>query len=71
MDDGGLSAIVRADPVTESERFRCLRIAVMLTWNTGPPSTIAALLWFTGQSGIYGRLDPAAWEGRSIQFPAG
>src|SRR5581483_476996 len=58
ITDGGLNAIVRVDPVTnEIQRFPlpANRRAANLNTATFDGS---AILWFTGQSGIYGRLNP-------------
>ena len=58
ITDGGLNAIVRVDPETEEVRL------FPLPENTGYVNLNTAtfdhkgILWFTGQSGIYGRLDP-------------
>ena len=58
ITDGGLNAIVRVDPVTgDVKRFPlpASRPNANLNTATFDPSGI---LWFTGQNGIYGRLDP-------------
>ena len=71
MTDGGLNAIVRVDPDTSA--FRGFRL---------PPSTGYAnlntatfdrrgILWFTGQSGIYGRLNPKTGAMRVFRAPVG
>jgi streptogramin lyase len=58
ITDGGLNAIVRVDPETEEVK------AFPLPEDTGYANLNTATfdkngtLWFTGQSGIYGRLDP-------------
>jgi len=60
ITDGGLNAIVSVDPVSEEVRV------FPLPENTGYANLNTAtfdnkgILWFTGQSGIYGRLDPAS-----------
>src|SRR3954451_6596873 len=58
LTDGGQNAIVRVDPMTKA----------LKVWKLPPNSSYAnlntgtfdrdGLYWFTGQSGIYGRLDP-------------
>jgi virginiamycin B lyase len=58
ITDGGLNAIVRVDP--ESERVRTFplpddRAGANLNTATFDRDGV---LWFTGQAGIYGRLDP-------------
>jgi virginiamycin B lyase len=71
ITDGGLNAIVRVDPRTRKVRRFPL-----------PPSTGYAnlntatfdrqgVLWFTGQSGIYGRLDPRVGRVRVFFAPRG
>lgn len=60
ITDGGLNAIVRFDPKTEEIRV------FPLPEKTGYANLNTAtfdhkgILWFTGQSGMYGRLDPAS-----------
>ena len=58
ITDGGLNAIVRVDPLTEEVRVYPLPIDS----DYGNLNTATfdhnGTLWFTGQSGIYGRLDP-------------
>jgi len=71
ITDGGLHAIVRVDPKSREVR----------TWPLPDPSTYANLntatfdrkgrIWFTGQSGIYGRLDPETGEMRVWEAPKG
>jgi virginiamycin B lyase len=67
----GLNAIVRVDPMTEEVEFFPL-----------PPSAPNAnlntavfdnegVLWFTGQNGIYGRLDPAEGIVQAFDAPGG
>jgi virginiamycin B lyase len=56
--DGGLNAIVRVDPRTEK-----VTVYPLPSGREGANLNTAAfdkrgVLWFTGQSGIYGRLDP-------------
>lgn len=71
LTDGGLNAIVRVDPHTlDVTRFP-------LPENTGYTNLNTAafdgrgVLWFTGQSGIYGRLDPGNGDLRVYQAPRG
>lgn len=71
ITDGGLNAIVRVDPLTEAVRYFPL-----------PPGSGSAnlntasfdgrgVLWFTGQNGIYGRLEPAVGEAEVFLAPRG
>ena len=72
VTDGGLNAIVRVDP----EYVRLSRLPA------APPRRAYAnlntatfdkrgILWFTGQSGIYGRLDPKTGAMRVFRAPLG
>jgi len=71
ITDGGLNAIVRVDPETEEIRV------FPLPENTGYANLNTAtfdqeeVLWFTGQSGIYGRLDPASGKMEVFNAPRG
>jgi virginiamycin B lyase len=71
VTDSGLNAIVRVDPATEEVRRFPL-----------PPERPAAnlntavfdgrgILWFTGQAGVYGRLDPASGHMDVFDAPRG
>jgi virginiamycin B lyase len=72
ITDGGLNAIVHVDPETEEVRLFPL---------PGDSSDYANLntatfdkrgvLWFTGQSGIYGRLDPTVGQVEVFEAPRG
>jgi virginiamycin B lyase len=71
ITDGGLNAIVRVDPANDS-------IATFpLPDSTGYANLNTAAfdrdgnLWFTGQSGVYGRLDPASGEMEVFAAPRG
>lgn len=71
ITDGGQNAIVRYDPKTGK----------LSTWKLPEDTGYANLntaafdgdgnLWFTGQNGIYGRLDPDAGEIRMFKDPEG
>jgi virginiamycin B lyase len=71
VTDGGLNAIVRFDPKTEEVQ----------TWrlpaDTGSANLNTAafdgkgILWFTGQNGIYGSLDPRSGAIRVFRAPEG
>lgn len=71
LTDGGQNAMVRVDPrsgavrkwpLPESTGYANLNTAIFDT---------SGILWFTGQSGIYGRLDPASGELRVFDAPRG
>jgi virginiamycin B lyase len=71
ITDGGLNAIVRVDPETGALRRFPLppeRGPTNLNTATFDPRGI---LWFTGQSGIYGRLDPTTGQMRVYDAPRG
>jgi virginiamycin B lyase len=71
ITDGGLNAIVRVDPATEEVQI------FPLPAETGYANLNTAtfdqngVLWFTGQSGIYGRLDPRAGHIEIFEAPRG
>ncbi|HLZ68063.1 MAG TPA: SMP-30/gluconolactonase/LRE family protein [Aliidongia sp.] len=71
VTDGGLNAIVRVDakthaiarfPLPGGRNFANLNTAVFDRTGT---------LWFTGQDGVYGRLDPEAGQVRVWEAPRG
>ena len=71
ITDGGLNAIVRVDPETEVvEVFPLPDRSFYANMNTAAFDS-AGILWFTGQSGLYGRLDPATGEMDVFNAPRG
>ncbi len=71
ITDGGLNAIVRVDPITER-----VSLYPLLTGREGANLNTATfdrrgMLWFTGQSGIYGRLDPKVGRVEVFDAPKG
>lgn len=71
VTDGGLNAIVRVDPDTEVvEPFPLPASTGYANLNTATFDD-NGVLWFTGQSGIYGRLDPEVGEVEVFQSPRG
>lgn len=71
ITDSGLKAIVRVDPATDQ-----IRVFALPADRPGANLNTAVfdrtgILWFTGQSGIYGRLDPASGEIRVFDAPEG
>ena len=71
ITDGGLNAIVRVDGETDEVRAFPLpgdRPDANLNTAVFDPSGI---VWFTGQSGVYGRLDPASGEMAVFDDPEG
>ena len=68
ITDGGLNAIVRVDPETSAvDVFPLPSSAPDANLNTAAFDG-DGVLWFTGQAGWYGRLDPAS--GMVEVFPA-
>jgi virginiamycin B lyase len=58
VTDGGLNAIVRVDPATKAvKRFPLPEARDYANLNTAAFDK-SGVLWFTGQNGVYGRLDP-------------
>jgi virginiamycin B lyase len=71
ITDGGLNAIVRVDPRTHAvRRFPLPASSGWANLNTATFDR-RGWLWFTGQSGIYGRLDPALGRVRVWRAPLG
>jgi virginiamycin B lyase len=71
ITDSGLNAIVRVDPQTEEvQKFPLPAETGYTNLNTAvfDPNGI---LWFTGQNGVYGRLDPATGEMQVFDAPNG
>ena len=71
VTDGGLNAIVRVNPITERVKtFPLPDDASSANLNTAAFDG-NGVLWFTGQSGIYGRLDPKAATVETFPAPRG
>jgi virginiamycin B lyase len=71
ITDSGLNAIVRVDPATEAvEVFRLPANRSGANLNTATCDGNGAL-WFTGQAGVYGRLDPDGGEVEVFDAPRG
>jgi virginiamycin B lyase len=71
ITDGGLNAIVRVDPESqEVTTFPLPPEAPDANLNTAAFDG-DGLLWFTGQSGYYGSLDPSSGEMRTFPAPRG
>jgi virginiamycin B lyase len=71
ITDGGLNAIVRVDPATDE-----VRVFALPADRPGANLNTAAfdgdgVLWFTGQSGVYGKLEPASGEMTVYDAPRG
>jgi virginiamycin B lyase len=71
VTDGGLNAIVRVDSATLAvKRFPLPDSSGYANLNTATFDR-RGVLWFTGQSGIYGRLDPTTGAMRVFRAPGG
>jgi len=71
ITDSGLNAIVRVDPATEAvERFPLPAGGGNANLNTAAFDR-DGVLWFTGQRGVYGRLDPASGQVAVFDAPLG
>ncbi len=71
ITDGGLNAIVRVDPESEEVTvFPLPEGSPRANLNTATFDA-QGVLWFTGQNGIYGRLDPAVGEVEVFEAPRG
>lgn len=68
ITDGGLNAIVRVDPKTDAVKAWPLPEGSGYTNLNTPAFDRKGRIWFTGQTGIYGRLDPAT--GKMDVWPA-
>ena len=71
ITDSGLNAIVRVDPETEEvQKFSLPAETGYTNLNTAVFDS-NGILWFTGQNGIYGRLDPSSGEMQVFDAPRG
>jgi virginiamycin B lyase len=70
ITDGGQNAIVRVDPGSLSVQVFPLPIARNADLNTGAFDR-NGIMWFTGQAGYYGRLDPATGDVQEWEAPRG
>ena len=71
ITDSGLNAIVRVDPQTEEVRTFLLPAASGYANLNTAAFDNNNILWFTGQNGIYGRLDPATGDMQVFDAPRG
>ena len=71
LTDGGQNAIVRVDPRTRAVKvWKLPEGAGYANLNTATFDA-RGIHWFTGQSGIYGRLDPRTGEMKLFDAPGG
>ena len=69
--DGGQNAIVRVDPITKAvQRWQLPSDKPYANLNTAAFDG-KTRIWFTGQSGVYGRLDPKTGEMKVWDAPKG
>ena len=71
ITDGGLNAIVRYDPRTEAVKVWRLPAEFPDSNLNTAAFDGDGVLWFTGQTGVYGRLDPRSEEMRVWRDPEG
>jgi virginiamycin B lyase len=71
VTDGGLNAIVRHEPQTKELTLHRLPAGFAnANLNTGTFDA-KGIFWFTGQNGIYGRVDPATGKTEAWKAPRG
>jgi virginiamycin B lyase len=71
ITDAGLNAIVRVDPANKRVRRYPLPAGAGYARLNTATFDRRGVLWFTGQSGIYGRLDPKTGRIRVFRAPRG
>lgn len=71
ITDGGLNAIVRVDPRTDAVRVWRLPAEFPDSNLNTAAFDRDGVIWFTGQTGVYGRLDPRTGEMRVWRDPEG
>ena len=71
ITDGGQNAIVRYDPATRAVRVWPLPADTGYTNLNTPTFDQRGRIWFTGQSGYHGRLDPASGDIKVWKSPRG
>ncbi|MDE2815164.1 MAG: lyase [Chloroflexota bacterium] len=71
ITDGGLNAIVRVDPSTQAVTVFPLPESTGYANLNTATFDLSGICWFTGQSGIYGRVDPETGELKVYEAPRG
>lgn len=71
VTDGGQNAIVRVDPLTQDVTLFPLPTGSSYANLNTATFDDRGVLWFTGQSGVYGRLDPAVGQVELFDAPRG
>jgi virginiamycin B lyase len=69
--DGGQNAIVRVDPTNHAVRVFALPKEFPDANLNTPAIDAHGIVWFTGQSGVYGRVDPASGKVEAWRAPKG
>ena len=71
VTDGGQNAVLRVDPATHAvKRFALPKEFPDANLNTATFDR-KGILWFTGQNGVYGRVDPATGKVEAWKAPKG
>ena len=71
LTDGGQNAIVRVDPKTRAVKVFALPEGSSYANLNTATFDAKGVHWFTGQSGVYGRLDPASGKMEVFDAPKG
>ena len=71
ITDGGLNAIVRVDPESKEVRLFTLPPDRPNAHLNTATFDLNGVLWFTGQNGVYGKLDPNSGEMTVLDAPRG
>lgn len=71
ITDGGLNTIVRVDPETAAVDIFPLPAGTAYANLNTATFDHSGVLWFTGQSGVYGRLDPQVGQVEAWAAPGG
>jgi len=71
VTDSGLNAIVRVDPLTEEVQTYPLPAETGYANLNTAAFDSQGIMWFTGQSGFHGRLDPASGQLEVFASPGG
>ena len=71
VTDSGLNAIVRVDPKSKAVRVFALAAGTPYVNMNTAAFDGKGVLWWTGQSGYYGSVDPASGESRAWPAPRG
>ncbi|MCC7045274.1 MAG: lyase [Alphaproteobacteria bacterium] len=71
LTDGGRNAILRVDPGTEAVKVLPLPKGTPYANLNTAAFDAKGIVWFTGQSGYYGKADPATGEVKVWQSPKG